>query len=97
MMTIKELIFTEGHTVSLQRIDNGHAVYWLMNAAGRMELEFRVPPEDLRGATFKLTDTPRFFMRWVRHRLNEIEDERIMIEQARKEALDAWLKSDPPS
>lgn len=96
-MSIKDLIFTEGNIVSLKRVENGSLVYGLFNAAGREELEFKVPPADLAGATFQLSDSPAYFMRWVRHRLNEIEDERIMIEEARKEQEKRWLESDPPS
>jgi hypothetical protein len=82
---LKELIFTEGNQVSLQHIDDGDAVYRLLNKQNAALLDFRVPKEDLRGATFKLWDSPKVFMRWIRKELERQEDEQKMIEQARKD------------
>lgn len=84
-MTVKELVYTEGHVVVLSKIDNGDAVYYLMAPPGELLMTFRVPKEDLLGAVFNLTDTPKVFMRWIRKELERQKQEAEMIERAKKD------------
>lgn len=87
-MTLKELIFTEGNFVTLREIDDGDAVYWLYSEDGPMSqllLQFKVPKEDLRGAVFKLHDSPKFFMRWIRKAVQQKEEQEKLIAQAKKD------------
>lgn len=89
-MTLKDLVFTEGNFVTLRKIDDGDAVYWLYSEGAqdsmtRLLLEFKVPKEDLRGAEFKLHDSPKFFMRWIRKALELKQEEEQMIAQAKKD------------
>lgn len=89
-MKLKDLIFTEGNSVSLSHLDDGDAVYDLIQATDGHVLNvrlltFTVPREDLRGATFKLHDSPKFFMRWIRKELEHQEEAARILEQARKD------------
>lgn len=89
-MNLKELIFTEGNSVALRYLDDGDAVYDLIQATDGYVLNvrlltFRVPREDLRGATFNLHDSPKFFMRWIRKELERQEEAERILKQAQKD------------
>lgn len=85
MSLIKDLIFTEGNFVELRNVVDGCLFYDLMDKENRILLNFPVPPEDQLGATFEVHDSPKLFMRWIRKELERRENERKMIEQARKD------------
>lgn len=85
-MTLKDLVFGYGMSVDLKSVDDGHLVYSVTNAMREEVLEFKVPPDDQRGASFALHDTPKFFMRWIRKGLEQQELEKIRLEEGRR----AW-------
>ena len=88
MSSIKDLVWGEGNYVALDRVENGSLIYNLLDKDRGPLLEFKIPPEDLLGATFHLTDTPRLFMRWIRREL----ELRKLEEALREDARIAWEK-----
>lgn len=85
MMSMKELVFGEGNFVTLERVENGHIIYLLLNEDNTVLLEFKVPPADQLGATFELHDSPKVFMRWIRKELEVQAAEKLRLETARAE------------
>jgi hypothetical protein len=83
-MSLKNLVFAEGNYVALDRVEDGHLVYNLLDKDRGGLMEFKVPPEDQRGATFHLTDTPKLFMRWIRKEVERQKQEEALLEEARK-------------
>lgn len=85
MSLIKDLVFGEGNYVELRNVVDGHLFYDVMAKSGHVLFAFSVPPEDQIGATFECQDSPKLFMRWIRKEIERRENEKAMIEQARKD------------
>ena len=86
-MNLKDLVFNPDHAVFLTEVENGDLCYILINDDTDDELlKFRVPKEDLLGATFPACDTPKVFMRWIRKALADKEALDVQIAQAKANA-----------
>lgn len=84
---IKDIVFGQGNVVELMGVEDGALVYRAISK-GHRPLEFRIPHEDLRGASFKLHDSPKLFMRWIRKAVLQEEQDLANIEQERKDAAE---------
>lgn len=80
---IKHLVFGVGHRADMSAVIDGHLVYELFDGGGKKLLTFSVPPHDQLGATFKIYDTPKVLMRWVRKEVERQIEEQKTIEQAK--------------
>ena len=87
-MSLKDLVFGEGNWVGLVCLDDSSLIYKLFDKTDTELLEFSIPKEDFPGATFKVKDTPKVFMRWIRKEVERQKVEQLQIEEARA----AWEK-----
>lgn len=82
--TLKELVFGEGNFVEFARAEDHNLWYEVVipdDLVGHeVALEFPVPFKDTLGAVFLSQDSPKFFMKWIRQRLEywaRVEAEQI--------------------
>lgn len=89
MKTVKEIVLNPHASVQLQRVENGNLIYSVIFSPPYEKdvevMTFSVPPADQLGGTFKLTDSPKFFMRWIRLAIEEKTAQEKVIADAKVE------------